>query len=214
MQYAAGLSGCDIPDLYRVTDGKAVGTYVEAGFKEFLITEKGAEVVGVGNAAKGIDFPNLNVDLKVTSCRQPQSSCPFRNAEQKIYGLGFHLLVMVYCKKDDDKKKTSRLDFEHVIFIEKERTSDYVLTNAIRNIIDDPLSSREAAIADIDGLLQDKQLPLEEIARFELAQRIYDDKPELGCLTISNALQWRLQYARAIDFASRQVLHGIEALYG
>ena len=29
-----------------------------------------------GSSASGIDFPNLNVDMKVTSIKQPQSSCP------------------------------------------------------------------------------------------------------------------------------------------
>ena len=48
-----------------------------------------------GNSASGIDIPSLDLDIKVTSIRQPQSSCPFKSARQKIYGLGYHLII--YC---------------------------------------------------------------------------------------------------------------------
>ena len=99
-------SSHDESELYGVTDGKAVGTYLEHKFQAYLhqsfdYTE--------GSSAKGIDFPELMVDMKVTSVKQPQSSCPFKSARQKIYGLGYSLLVFVYEKVDDEKNKTSRL---------------------------------------------------------------------------------------------------------
>ena len=97
--FAAELSEKSIPELYGTTDGKAVGTYVERSFHEYL---GGTYDYRPGNAARGIDLPDLGVDLKVTSIRQPQSSCPFSSAEQKVYGLGYHLLVFVYEKEDDD----------------------------------------------------------------------------------------------------------------
>ena len=37
--------------------------------------------------------------------RQPQSSCPFQSARRKIYRLGYHLLIFVYDKSDNDKAK-------------------------------------------------------------------------------------------------------------
>jgi len=43
-----------------------------------LLNEK--YVCEIGSSAKGIDFPDLNVDMKVTSIKQPQSSSPFRSA--------------------------------------------------------------------------------------------------------------------------------------
>jgi len=58
------------------------------------------------SSAKGIDFPELGVDLKTTSIKQPQSSCPFKSARQKIYGLGYHLLVFVYEKIDEQTRQT------------------------------------------------------------------------------------------------------------
>ena len=92
-EYSKLLSATPVPALFGVTDGKAVGTYVEAAFNTHIATVFAHDQ---GNAAKGIDFPGLGVDLKVTSIKQPQSSSPFRDATQKVYGLGYHLLVFVY----------------------------------------------------------------------------------------------------------------------
>jgi hypothetical protein len=95
------------PSLFGVTDGKAVGTYLEHKFQTALHTRY---TYGRGNSAKGIDFPELGVDIKVTSIRQPQSSCPFKSARQKIYGLGYSLIIFVYDKRDDAMTRTCRLD--------------------------------------------------------------------------------------------------------
>jgi len=62
------------PSLYGVTDGKAVGTYLEHKFKVYLAEKYDYQH---GNSASGIDLPSLDVDIKVTSIKQPQSSCPF-----------------------------------------------------------------------------------------------------------------------------------------
>lgn len=52
------------PKLYGVTDGKAVGTYVEHKFKNFLAARY---VFVAGSSASGIDLPEIGVDIKVTS---------------------------------------------------------------------------------------------------------------------------------------------------
>ncbi len=44
-------------------------------------------------------------------------------------------------------------------------------------------------------------LPADDITTQELADEILKNTPEIGYLTISNALQWRLQYRRVIDQA-------------
>jgi len=90
------------PALYGVTDGKAVGTYFEHKFQAYLAEKYTYEA---GSSARGIDFPNLDVDMKVTSIKQPQSSCPFKSARQKIYGLGYSLLLFVYCTLSSSKRK-------------------------------------------------------------------------------------------------------------
>jgi hypothetical protein len=90
--FAEVQSKTEYPELFGVTDGKAVGTYMEHQFKETLLLKYDFQL---GNSASGVDFPELEVDIKVTSIKQPQSSCPFKSARQKIYGLGYSLLVFV-----------------------------------------------------------------------------------------------------------------------
>jgi len=100
-------SSHDEPSIYGSTDGKAVGTYLEHKFQNYL---KKKYQFDMGNSASGIDFPSLGVDIKVTSITQPQSSCPFKSARQKVYGLGYNLLVFVYKKEDNQTTKTTRLN--------------------------------------------------------------------------------------------------------
>lgn len=202
--YVAALSLRSIPALFGITDGKAVGTYVEQDFRTYLLTNY---AFGVGNSALGIDFPHLSVDLKVTSSQQPQSSCPFSSAGQKVYGLGYHLLVFVYAKSDDPISKSSKLDIHHAIFIDAEKTGDYQTTLGLRQLIENG-----ADIDDIDAFLEDRSLPLDEIGRRHLAEQIINHPPELGYLTISNALQWRLQYGRAISVSRSGSTAGLEEL--
>lgn len=104
------------PAMFGVTDGKAVSTYFEHKFQAYLHDRY---LYAVGNSAKGIDIPELDVDLKFTSISKPQSSCPFRSARQKVYGLGYNLLVFVYAKTDEPVSKTSTLNILHVIFVDR-----------------------------------------------------------------------------------------------
>jgi len=196
----------DVPELFGVTDGKAVGTYIEHTFQDYLEAQFEYER---GSSASGIDFPRLNVDLKVTSARQPQSSSPFRSAKQKVYGLGYHLLVFVYQKTDDETQQVARLSFRHVIFIDKDYTADYQTTRGILNILE-----HDGNIDDIDAFLQERNLPLDDVGRRELATHILQHPPQQGYLTISNALQWRLQYGRAINLASDNEVMGLEYVFG
>lgn len=130
--FAIRESTHDEPKLFGVTDGKAVGTYLEHKFQNYLSAQYDYRP---GSSARGIDFPDLFVDMKVTSIRQPQSSCPFESARQKIYGLGYALLVFVYDKIDEPQAQTARLAMQSVIFIESERTSDYQTTMGLHQIL-------------------------------------------------------------------------------
>ena len=181
------------PAMYGVTDGKAVGTYFEHKFQAHLHDKY---MYAVGSSVKGIDFPELDVDLKFTSIRQPQSSCPFRSARQKIYGLGYNLLIFVYEKTDDAKRKTGTLNVLHVIVVEKSATADWQTTSGLLKILDN-----QGNIDDVLAFIAERMLPLDEIQAEQLAQDIISNPPQLGYLTISNALQWRLQYRRVIEQA-------------
>jgi hypothetical protein len=193
--FARAESKCAAPSLFGVTDGKAVGTYLEHKFQTLLHDRY---VYGRGNSAKGIDFPELGVDIKVTSIRQPQSSWPFKSARQKIYGLGYSLIVFVYDKHDDEKTRTGRLDIQHAIYVEKGRTADHQTTSGLRRLIEN-----KANRDDILAFFQARMLPVDEVEAESLADEVLRSPPEVGYLTVSNALQWRLQYGRVIEQAGK-----------
>lgn len=181
--------------LFGVTDGKAVGTYFEHKFQAYLHTKY---VYEEGSSAKGIDFPELLVDMKVTSLRQPQSSCPFESARQKIYGLGYSLLVFVYEKTDDPVAETGNLSITATIFVESARTADFQTTTGLRKIVENSGNTD-----DVIAFFQDRFLPVDDVTALKLAEEILAAPPEVGYLTISNALQWRLQYRRVIEKAGQ-----------
>jgi hypothetical protein len=179
-------------DLYGVTDGKAIGTYIEHKFQKYL--EENYEYEK-GSSAKGIDLPSEDIltDIKVTSIKQPQSSCPFKDAKQKIFGLGYNILVFVYEKNDDPERKVAILNFLSCSFLEKSRTADYTTTFRIREMVKDG-----AIKEDIIAYLNDRNIPADDFILNQIADSILHKTPEQGYLTISNALQWRLQYTRVV----------------
>ncbi len=183
----------DEPSLFGVTDGKAVGTYLEHKLFEYL---EHLYLYRPGSSALGIDFPDIEVDIKVTSIKQPQSSCPFKSVQQKIYSLGYHLLVFVYKKIDDHDKRTCKLDIQHTIFVNKERTADFQMTKGITDIL-----KNDGNADDLAAFVQERNLPVDDLGARDLAEEILRNPPKQGYLTISNALQWRLQYGRAIQEA-------------
>lgn len=138
------------------------------------------------------------MDIKVTSIRQPRSSCPFKSARQKIYGLGYALLVFGYDQKDDPQAQTGLLEIQHTIFVEKQRTADYQMTVALRRMVENG-ANRD----DILACFEERLLPTDSVEAASLAEEILRSPPELGYLTISNALQWRLQYSRVIEQAGK-----------
>lgn len=195
-QRFAEFENChDEPALFGINDGKAIGTYLEHKFTRALAA---SFTFATGNSASGIDLPSINVDIKTTSIRQPQSSCPFRSARQKVYGLGYHLLVFVYEKVDDNTRLTSRLNIQHVIFVDSERTADFQTTRGVLQIL-----QNDGIADDLVAFFTDRNLPLDEITATQLAEEVMRSPPAEGYLTISNALQWRLQYARVIAQAGQ-----------
>jgi hypothetical protein len=183
------------PALYGVTDGKAVGTYLEHKFQAYL---RNNYSFPPGNSARGVDFPELAVDIKVTSIKQPQSSCPFKGARQKVYGLGYSLLIFVYEKTDDAMAKAGVLNILHTVFVEPQRTGDFQTTSGILKILDN-----KGNIDDLLAFFEERMLPVDDISGRQLAEEILKNRPKVGYLTISNALQWRLQYNRVIMEAGK-----------
>lgn len=201
--FAVIESSHDEPALYGIDNGKTIGTYLEQKFQTYL---SDTYSYAVGNSASGIDLPGLDVDIKTTSARQPQSSCPFKSARQKVYGLGYSLLIFVYEKTDDDVDKTAKLDILHTIFVDAPQTGDWQTTTGIRKIIEN-----EGNEDDLVAFFAERLLPVDDIEARNLAEELLNNPPTVGYLTISNALQWRLQYSRVISKAGN--VDGIYKIY-
>ena len=70
------------------------------------------------------------------------------------------------------------------------------MTKGILQIIEN-----DGNVDDLVAFMQDKLLPCDEIEARAIAEGILKNPPLQGYLTISNALQWRLQYSRVIQLA-------------
>ena len=201
-QFAHEMSTHHIDDIVGASDGKHVGTYLEHSFKNYL--KKYFESNNWGNSAKGIDLPDINTDIKFTSIRQPQSSLPFKDASQKIFGLGYNLIVFVY-DKDDDRE--NNIVFTSVDFIDKSATADYTTTKIIRQTLD-----VDGNDDDLYAVLSDRNLPGDDITYNNIIKRICENGVRQGYISISNALQWRASYKRIIKVAG--TVEGVDKLYG
>ena len=90
--------------------------------------------------------------------------------------------------------------------MEASRTADYQTTLGLRHILENGADE-----ADIVAFLNDRYLPVEEIEAHRIAADLLaQGPPNQGYLTISNALQWRLQYSRVIREAGS--IEGISRL--
>lgn len=92
--------------------------------------------------------------------------------------------------------RTATLDIVHAIFVEKERTADFQTTSGIIKLLEN-----NANEDDLIAFMEERMLPVEEIEARKIAKELLKNPPCPGYLTISNALQWRLQYSRAISKA-------------
>ncbi|MGD0383428.1 MAG: hypothetical protein ABSA77_07910 [Thermoguttaceae bacterium] len=135
----------------------------------------------------------------------PSLPVPSNQQNKKSMALGYSLLVFVYDKKDDRKNRTATLNINHVIFVQAKQTGDYQTTSGILKLLDN-----NGNLDDIVSFMTERFLPVDKIQALELAKEVLQNRPCIGYLTISNALQWRLQYSRVIEQAG--VVNGVERL--
>ena len=110
--------------------------------------------------------------------------------------------MFVYEKTDDAVARTGRLDMMHTIFVDKSRTADFQMTRGLLQIIENAGNAD-----DVVAFIQDKNLPVDEMEARSIAEAVLREPPLQGYLSISNALQWRLQYSRVI--AQAGIVSGI-----
>ena len=191
--FSAAQSKTPEKSLFGVADGKAVGTHLEHKFRDYLKSRYKFEE---GSSEGNVAFPGLLVDVKMICISKPESFCPFKSARQKVYGLGYSLLVFFYDMVETDTKKAATIKILNVIFVEAERTADYQLTFGLRKILEGG-GNRDK----IFDYLLNLNLPVEEIGLNNLTDEIISNPPLQGFLTISTAYQWRLYFSRAIERA-------------
>ena len=80
--------------------------------------------------------------------------------------------------------------------VEADRTADFQTTTGITAILENRGNKD-----DLTAFMEDRRLPVDEIQASNLADEVLSNPPKIGYLTISNALQWRLQYGRVIELA-------------
>lgn len=113
--------------------------------------------------------------------------------------------MFVYEKTDDPQTSTGNLNVLHTIFVSKERTADVQTTTGLRRILE-----HEGNKDDIMAFIEARRLLGDEIEASAIADEILAGPPEVGYLTISNALPWRLQDGRGIEKAGS--VAGVERL--
>lgn len=111
----------------------------------------------------------------------------------------------MYDKRDDTESELAYLNFINAVFVENKRTADFQTTRGIISIL-----NNGANLDDIDAFLQERNLPLDDVGRRKLAERIVEDPPQQGYVTMSNAYQWRLAYARTISVAGQ--VDGVDSI--
>lgn len=182
-------------DLYGITDGKAVGTYIAHLFSKQI------------EQHLLLDFESIKVELNTEILFLPVEQLfsfhPYKNAEQKIYGLGYNLLIFAYENIDGHNNKTCKLNFVGCTFVAKERTGDYAMTYRLREMLKDGASEY-----DIAAYLNDMYMAIDDITMTKLTEMIIENPPSQGYFAISTALQWRLHYSRV--FKTVEPIDGIQ----
>ncbi|MFM8330291.1 MAG: hypothetical protein ACKN9T_01230 [Candidatus Methylumidiphilus sp.] len=102
--------------------------------------------------------------------------------------------------------RTASLNVVDVIFVAAKQTADFQMTKGLRDIL-----ANDGNTDDLIDFISEKNLPIDDIELHSLASEILATPPEQGYLTISNALQWRLQYSRIIEKAGTVL--GVDKVY-
>ncbi len=76
------------------TDGKSLGTYIEKLVKAEI--SRFLSIPITGSSAVGVDIPELLLNTKATSDRQPQSSEPFDSPYDRVLGSKYDIVVCIY----------------------------------------------------------------------------------------------------------------------
>ena len=104
-----------------------------------------------GSAAFGVDIPELSLNTKATSDKQPQSSEPFDSPYERVLGAKYDILACVYNGIEFLKsQKNTSLQITAAMYYERSEVADQVLCESARllrdlhtrNVVDELLGRR------------------------------------------------------------------------
>jgi len=194
LDLVADWCGANDGTVLESTKSKDIGTHFEDSLRAHLNDALGLEQRG--SAASGIDLPHFNVDVKTTRITRPQSSSKIRAFGERLAGVPYNILLIVYSREDVEGGE--RYTFENCVYIPKERTGDHrksvAAAQKIQAYNDDEISRAELRTA-LEDLVSEKSDDVTEIKESELESMI-ENPPKPGVITISPAVQWRFSYTQ------------------
>lgn len=173
-------------------DGKSIGTFVERRFNDFLASRY---VFRSGNAALGLDFPELEVDVKTTSAKLRSSSAPFKSYREAVFGLGYDLLVFMYEPVIDfvpDGQTTAgqTVRITRTLYVDRKDTRDHKLLWQLAQC-ETPELRVNAVRARYPGA---SEADAEDIVREVTPELLGTVGTTTPAVSMCAALQWRLKY--------------------
>lgn len=154
------------------TDGKSLGTCIEKLLKAEISRTLGVKLTG--SAAAGVDIPELALNTKATSNRQPQSSEPFDSPYERVLGAKYDILACIYNGNEFLRsERNTPIQITAAMYYERTEVADRQLRDSARLL-------RELHVA---GTVR------EELAKRVLRSIVYAKKSSAGYKALHKGLQ-------------------------
>lgn len=177
-------------EIFGAVSCHVVNSFVERCFLEHLSDYYNLDV---GFSPLNVALPSINTEIRTAPVDRPDTFCPYISSRQKIYGLGYNLLLMLYVKTDDNAAREGHFAIKSCEYVSAERTADHMTTKILHEILLGG-GNQDDVFAFLSDWMQG--VPIERLK--ELAAEIIQTPPTIGFLTISQSRQWRLQASHVI----------------
>jgi hypothetical protein len=154
------------------SDGKSLGTCIEKLLKAEI--SRKLQINVTGSAAAGVDIPELSLNTKATSDKQPQSSEPFDSPYERVLGSKYDILACIYNGMEFLKsQKSTPIQITAAMYYERTEVADQQLCQSARLLRD----------------LHNQGVIGEELAKRALRAIVYAKKSSAGYKALHKGLQ-------------------------